>query len=346
MNIEKFKELLSVPSKTYQEEDMVEYICNELDLIEGVTYYRDDMMNVYATKGVLEEDEFYPMFIAHTDTVHTKIDKIVVKEEKLKRPNTFGKTFDDTLVDVLKAYDEEGNPTGIGGDDKCGIFICLELLKQLDKVKIGLFVSEETGCHGSSKCDVSFLEDVGYITQYDAPGNHLITEICSGVRLFERESEFFEKSISVIESAFGNEMLIQSHPYTDVSQLKKKIDVSCINMSCGYYNMHTKEEFISIDDVERAIEAGKNMVFILGLNKYQYDYKPIVYTNKTIMNSLVEEDVFEEDTYYYQLETIDVEENKDGITILDPFDGNIMFINDDDLIHLYDIIKQRLLKKY
>jgi hypothetical protein len=110
--------------------------------------------------------------------------------------------------------------------------------------------------------------------------------------------------------------------------------------------MHTKEEFISIDDVERAIEAGKNMVFILGLNKYQYDYKPIVYTNKTIMNSLVEEDVFEEDTYYYQLETIDVEENKDGITILDPFDGNIMFINDDDLIHLYDIIKQRLLKKY
>ena len=346
MNLQKFKELLSVSSKTYQEEDMVEYICDELEKIHGVTFYRDNMMNIYATKGTLEEGEFYPMFIAHTDTVHNKIDKIVVKEEKLKRPYTFGKNFHDNLVDVLKAYDVNDLPTGIGGDDKCGIFICLELLKQLDKVKIGLFVSEETGCHGSSKCDVSFLEDVGYITQYDAPGNHLITEICSGVRLFERESEFFEKSISVIESAFGNEMLIQSHPYTDVSQLKKKIDVSCINMSCGYYNMHTKEEFISIDDVERAIEAGKNMVFILGLNKYQYDYKPIVYTNKTIMNSLVEEDVFEEDTYYYQLETIDVEENKDGITILDPFDGNIMFINDDDLIHLYDIIKQRLLKKY
>jgi hypothetical protein len=162
--------------------------------------------------------------------------------------------------------------------------------------------------------------------------------------LFERDSEFFEKSISVIEAAFGNEMLVQSHPYTDVSQLKKKIDVSCINMSCGYYNMHTKEEFISIDDVERAIEAGKNMVFILGLNKHQYEYKPIVYTNKTIMNSLVEED-FDEDIIH-QLETIDVEENKDGITIIDPFDGNAMFINDDDLVYLYDIIKERLLKKY
>ena len=104
---------------------MVEYLCDELEGIEGVSFYRDEMMNVYATKGTLEEGEFYPMFIAHTDTVHTKIDKIVVKEEKLKRPHTFGKTFDDTLVDVLKAYDTDGKPTGIGGDDKCGIFICL-----------------------------------------------------------------------------------------------------------------------------------------------------------------------------------------------------------------------------
>jgi putative aminopeptidase FrvX len=243
-NLEKFKELLSVPSKTYQEEDMVEYLCSEMDSIAGVTYYRDDMMNIYATKGELADGEFYPMFIAHTDTVHQKIDKIIVKEEKLVRPNTFGKTFDKTEVDCLKAYTENGNPTGIGGDDKCGIFICLELLKQLDKVKIGLFVSEETGCHGSSKCDENFLKDVGYITQYDAPGNHLISEICSGVRLFDREGEFFTKTLKVIEESFGNEMLVQSHPYTDVSQLKKKADVSCINMSCGYYNMHSNQEFV------------------------------------------------------------------------------------------------------
>ena len=88
MNIEKFKELLSVPTKTYQEEDMVEFICNELGDMEGVTFYRDEMMNIYATKGVLEEGEYFPMFIAHTDTVHSKIEKIVVKEEKLVRPYT------------------------------------------------------------------------------------------------------------------------------------------------------------------------------------------------------------------------------------------------------------------
>lgn len=347
MNLNKFKELLSVPSKTYQEEDMVEYLCNEIETIPGVSYYRDEMMNIYATKGKLNENEYYPMFIAHTDTVHSMVDKIIVKEEKLKRPNTFGKQFGDDMVSSLKAYTEDGMPTGIGGDDKCGIFICLELLKTLDKVKIGLFVSEETGCHGSSKCDENFLKDVGYITQYDAPGNHLVSEICSGVRLFERDSEFFKKTINVIENGFGNEMFVQSHPYTDISQLKKKIDVSCINMSCGYYNMHTKEEFVSIEDVKNAISVGQNMVKELGYKKYKYDYKPIVYTQNTIMNSLTNiKELYDYDSEEYDthsLETIDVFEEKDGITISDIYEGKSIFINDDDLSYLYEIIKERLL---
>ena len=347
-DLEKFKELLSVPSKTYQEEDMVEYICDELNTIPGVSYYRDEMMNIYATKGELSEGEFYPMFIAHTDTVHQKVDKIIVKEENLIRPNTFGKQFNNKMVHCLKAYTEDDKPTGIGGDDKCGVFICLELLKTLDKVKVGLFVSEETGCHGSSKCDENFLKDVGYITQYDAPGNHLITEICSGVRLFERDSEFFEKVLPVIENTFGNEMLVQSHPYTDISQLKKKSDVCCINISCGYYNMHSNQEFISIEDVKNGIETGKNMVKELGYRKYEYVYKPITYTPQTVMNSLLQysDDYEDEDNDVHQLETVDVIEEKSGITISEIYEGGSLFICDDDLPYLFEILKDRLLKKF
>jgi hypothetical protein len=139
-------------------------------------------------------------------------------------------------------------------------------------------------------------------------------------------------------------MLVQSHPYTDISQLKKKIDVCCINMSCGYYNMHSSQEFVSIEDVRCAIEAGKNMVKELGYKKYQYEYKPIVYTPQTVMNSLIQ---FEDDDYpVHQLESIDVIEEKDGITISDIFDGNNLFINDDDLVYLYEILKERLISKY
>ena len=143
-------------------------------------------------------------------------------------------------------------------------------------------------------------------------------------------------------------MLVQSHPYTDISQLKKKIDVCCINMSCGYYNMHSNQEFVSIEDVENAITAGLNMVKELGYKKYKYEYKPIVYTPQTVMNSLLQfqDDEEIEDYPVHQLESIDVIEEKDGITISDIFDGNNLFINDDDLVYLYEILKERLISKY
>jgi hypothetical protein len=169
--------------------------------------------------------------------------------------------------------------------------------------------------------------------------------------LFERDSEFFIKTLNAIENAFGDEMLIQSHPYTDISQLKKKIDVCCINMSCGYYNMHSNQEFVSIEDVENSIVAGLNMVKELGYKKYKYEYKPIVYTPQTVMNSLVKfmddddlDNYSEEDIH--QLETVDVIEEKDGVTISEIYNGTSLFITDDDLPYLFEILKNRLLKKF
>ena len=78
MDINKFKELLSVPTKNYKESKMVEFLVNYLT-IEGYDWYRDEYNNVYVTKGTLDEGEFYPMFISHTDTVHELIDQINVK---------------------------------------------------------------------------------------------------------------------------------------------------------------------------------------------------------------------------------------------------------------------------
>jgi putative aminopeptidase FrvX len=339
MNLNKFKELLSVPTKTYKESKMVEYILSVLEGMEGVIYNYDDHNNIYATKGSLEDDEFYPMFISHTDTVHELVEKIVVKEEQLVRPFTFGKDFGKDQVLCLKAYDKDDKPTGIGGDDKCGIYICLELLSQLDKVKVAFFVSEETGCHGSKLVDKEFLKDVGYCVQYDAPGDHLISQSCFGTTLFDKEGEFFKTAIQSITNSFKNEMLVQSHPYTDIMMIKQQSDLSCINMSCGYYNMHTSNEFVCIDDVQRAIEAGKNMVKDLGLKKYEFKYNEPKPTK-----SLLPFDDFDENPFYddvHQLTSIDVIEEKDGIIISDIYDENQFFIDDEDGYKLYEILKER-----
>lgn len=348
--LNRLKEVLSVPTKTYEEEGMVNYISSVLETIEGVEYYTDDMNNVYATKGVLPEGEFYPMFVAHTDTVHELVDEIVVEEEMLQKPATFGRTFTEELNLSLKGYTPQGNPTGIGGDDKCGVFLALELLRELQYVKVGLFVSEETGCHGSRQCDLDFLKDVGYAIQFDAPGNHLVTEVCSGIRLYESGGDFINRIIPVFENTMGVSPSQQSHPYTDVSQIKQKGDFSCINFSCGYYNMHTSSEFVVVKDVEDAFNLAVSVVEELGNNKFEYTYvRPTYesYSQGTLFNSDPYDDYDFEDedfpdwvdgeNHYFHISESEIEiESKNS--------GNVVSLSLKDMGELYLLIRERLLE--
>jgi len=350
----RLKEVLSVPTKTYKEDGMVEYICKTLDNIDGVSYYTDEMNNVYATKGSLSDGNYYPMFIAHTDTVHELVEQIVVEEEMLEKPQTFGRTFTEELNLSLKGYTPQGNPTGIGGDDKCGVFLALELLRTLDVVKVGLFVSEETGCHGSQKCDLEFLKDVGYAVQFDAPGNHLVTEVCSGVRLFEQDGEFINLIKPIFESNMGVAPYLQSHPYTDVSQIKRKGDFSCINFSCGYYNMHTANEFVVVKDVEDAFNMAVNVAKTLGLEKYEYTYEVPSYSNYT-QGSLFGSYSDDLDEYYdddYDTKDVDWVDGdnhyfhigEDEIEIESKTTGDVISLNLRDMGELYLLIRERLLE--
>ena len=254
------KEVLSVPTKTYKEDLMVRYICEWLEK-NNIEYYLDDYSNVYATKGQIADGQYYPLVLCHTDTVH-EIDVINIREQQL--PNAQGETKLS-----LQAFNDNGQPTGIGGDDKCGVFACLTLLKEIPVLKAAFFVSEETGCHGSKKADKNFLQDVGYGIQFDAPENWMISEVCSGEILFDRQSEFFEKVDKVLsEGMVKSDMLYMNHPYTDVYALRNGFDFSCINFSIGYYNYHTKYEYVVVEDVFNGINMGKKMIEDLGCNLY------------------------------------------------------------------------------
>ena len=77
-NYELLKEVLSVPTKTYQEERMVQFITNWLTE-NNIPFYVDEMSNIYATKQTDENISYFPCVIAHTDTVHN-IDTINVFE--------------------------------------------------------------------------------------------------------------------------------------------------------------------------------------------------------------------------------------------------------------------------
>ena len=273
-NIEFLKEVLSVPTKTYNEELMIEFLVEWLEK-KGIEYHVDDMGNVYATKksGEVPADFYYPCVLSHTDTVHS-INEIIVREEQ--KPNAQG-----LRKLALKGYTTSGKPTGIGGDDKCGVFACLTLLDELPFLKAAFFVSEETGCHGSRNADPEFFSNVGYAIQFDAPENWMITEKCFGQILFDRDTEFFEKCDKVLtEGMVKEDMEYMVHPYTDVYALRSKFDFSCINFSIGYYDYHTANEYVVIEDVFKGIEHGRKMISELGYklyykksNEYKWQYE-------------------------------------------------------------------------
>ena len=68
VNIEHLSNLLSIPSVTYDEWDMVEYLSKHFDE-KGYEYGVDHYGNIFVNKGT---DEVKPLICAHIDTVHKK----------------------------------------------------------------------------------------------------------------------------------------------------------------------------------------------------------------------------------------------------------------------------------
>jgi hypothetical protein len=258
-NFELLKEVLSIPTKTYQEHLMVEFIVNWLNE-NNIPHYVDQFNNIYATKQTDEDVPYFPCVVAHTDTVHN-IDTINVVEEML--PNA-----QKEVKLALKAYNNDGNPTGIGGDDKCGVFGCLELLKELPNLKAAFFVAEETGCKGSFNADPKFFKNIGYVIQFDAPENNMISEFLMGKPMFKRDTEFFNVGGKLITEHFPGDTKYHKHPYTDIYPLNQNFGLSCFNISIGYYNYHTRNEYVVVDDTYNGIKVGKLMIEELGYSKH------------------------------------------------------------------------------
>ncbi len=256
------KEILSIPSYSGNERKLVNFICEFLEE-NKIPYKVDELFNIYCTKG---DADIYPCVVAHTDTVHNN-NHIDVRTELKKNCR-------NVLKEAYKGYDAKGKPTGIGGDDKAGVFACLTLLLELPALKASFFVSEEIGCKGSKEADEAFFENVGYAIQFDAPYDYMVTEVSSGVPLFDRRSEFFKKANNVLVEYIIPEY--GSHPFTDVYALKKLFDFSCINLSIGYYEHHTADEYVILEDVENGIKIGREMIASLGYEKYKKRYVPVV----------------------------------------------------------------------
>lgn len=212
--------------------DGFEFICslNQYELhqfiLQSLTEYYDEK-DIVSTDDYLYAKGSSVMFVAHLDTVHTK------------KATDFWYSSDGDKVMALNQ--------GIGGDDRCGVYTLLYLIKYLDVKPTVIFPhEEERGCIGTKKFveDVNkdFLSHVKFMVEIDRKGNEdAVFYRCDNKEFKDmilEKTEFVEKTGSS----------------SDIAYLSPKFDLAAVNLSSGYYKPHNIEEYVSFKDLENVIK--------------------------------------------------------------------------------------------
>lgn len=260
MNTKKLIEILSIQTESYNQFRMFAYIIRQCKKM-NVDFYVNDG-NIYITKGYAED---YPCIVAHMDTVHPICEDLTVVNIK---GNLTG--FNAVLMEQ----------TGIGGDDKVGVFIALECLHKFENIKVVFFRDEEIGCAGSYKANVDFFYDCNFVLQCDRQGNKDFITTASMVELSSKE---FQKDVKPIIKSYGYSFA--NGMMTDVMALKE-LGISCsmANISCGYCNPHSTNEYVNIADVGNCLDMVYEIIQELGNNMYEHNYKKKTYFQINIIH--------------------------------------------------------------
>ena len=271
MDKELLKEILSIPSYNTRESAMVDFLTS-WGIKNKIPVMLDAFGNVYLKKGEVKEGEYFPCVVSHIDTVHADHTALIIHNQKLIIEEEENDVYDSNITELHAIHPITNAMTGCGGDDKAGVFICLELIKKFDNI-IGVFLKEEEfGCIGARHASIDILNKVGYIIEFDAPTNNWLSYVCSNVQLFNRE--FFLEIEPILEKYDINN--IHDHdPYTDIMVLKRMFPVNCLNFFAGYYNAHSKWEYVVPNDCEKAINMGFEIIEHLGNKIYPFKFRKI-----------------------------------------------------------------------
>lgn len=183
-------------------------------------------------KFLYAEGDAQYMLVAHLDTVHRQSPSII-------------------------CYSQDGNyimsPQGIGGDDRCGVYIILSLLEKLPfKPHIVFTMEEEVGGRGASAF-IGYLDnkqmcpELKYIVEFDRKGD----KDCVFYHCDNNEFVEFVEGFG-FKKAHGT--------FTDISIIAPSLGVAAVNLSSGYYNPHTEHEYVSMKDMSDIINASYNML--------------------------------------------------------------------------------------
>jgi acetylornithine deacetylase/succinyl-diaminopimelate desuccinylase-like protein len=200
---------------------------------------------------VIDEDGFLyaegdvpVLLVAHMDTVHKS------------KP-----------TEISELNGKITSPQGIGGDDRCGVFIIANIIKDLH-CSVLLCEDEEIGGVGAKKfAETKYIEklDVNYMIEFDRKGNNDAVFYSCDNKEF---TEFVTKNTG-FKLAYGT--------YSDISTLMPISKLCAVNLSSGYYNPHTTSEYVMYDEMMNTIEAAKKLIKTPCGKSFEYKAK--TYTN-------------------------------------------------------------------
>jgi hypothetical protein len=187
------------------------------------------------------------LLVAHLDTVHRTLPS--------------NKTlFCDKSKGII------WSPDGVGGDDRCGVFAILEIIKEF-KPHVLFCEDEEIGGIGAHKVLQTLdIPDVKFIIELDRSGyNDSVFYDCN--------NKDFQQYINTFgfETDWGT--------FSDISIFAPSWNIAAVNLSVGYYNEHSKEEYINLKHMYSTINKVKNI--LKDSDTRTFDFQKKVYNWET-----------------------------------------------------------------
>ena len=200
-------------------------------------------------KGFLYAEGTVPvLLVAHLDTVHNELPHIICRSE------------DGRYI---------MSPQGIGGDDRCGVYMILQIISEV-RCHVLFCEDEETGGQGAKAFERSGIQiDVNYIVEVDRRGNNdAVFYNCDNPKF----SEFV--------CSFGFREAMGS--FSDISVVAPYLKTAAVNISAGYYNEHRLHEVIDWSAMQNNVERIKQMVQT-ETGKYPYRKRKLYPKAETIL---------------------------------------------------------------
>ena len=182
---------------------------------------------VTAKRGYLYAPGDVPVLLmGHLDTVHPQPVQVVCYSENKRIAMS---------------------PQGIGGDDRAGVFMILQIIKKA-RCHVLFCEDEEIGGKGAEQFAKSGIKpQVNYLVELDRRGrNDAVFYGCANQEFIQFVEGFG------FQEEFGT--------FSDISIIAPQLETAAVNISAGYYYEHSPREYIDLVYMMKNVERVTRMV--------------------------------------------------------------------------------------